>query len=135
LSCSEQFLDDRLVSVEVAQFGGMPPGHSKRLDGPVKANEVQLSRQLPCGTEDGQGVGRGAEADIPDNKGGGGGSHTFHQVELSDVKKVRLLDWAQDRVKGFLEWNGPQAEDPIGEAHQAELILGTLAVVVGCRGR
>ena len=74
------------------------------------------------GAEDGNSVGGGAEADVPDNKFAGGLCEAFTNVELANVKKFGLGSRAKTRVHFFAVSGGKKGALSVGEGYELVVI-------------
>ena len=87
------------IAAEVAEVGGVFQGELQRLNRMVKTYEMNFTRNIFCGAQNGERIRRRAEANVPDHKFAGVILETFTEPELVDVKRFRLRDRADDRMK------------------------------------
>ena len=112
-----------LVTGEVTERGRMSEREVQRLQGAVEANEPERAGQIPRGTQDGEGVGGGAQADIPDHEFSGMLLEAFAKSQLIHIQSLRLGDRANDRVKGLVMRQRMEAVVAADELN--ELVVGS----------
>ena len=108
----------RFVAAEVTERSRMLQGERQRLNRAVKAHEPNRARQIPRGAQDGERVGGGAQADIPDHEFAGVMLEALAKLELIDVKRLRLRHRADDRMKSFAVRQRMKAVGAVGEPDQ-----------------
>ncbi len=113
----------RFVTGEVTERGRMSEREVQRLQGAVEADEPERAGQIPRGTQDGEGVGGGAQADIPDHEFSGMPVEAFAESQLIHIQSLRLGDRANDRVKGFVMRQRMEAVVAADELN--ELVVGS----------
>src|ERR1035437_6591485 len=96
---AEKFFQMIFVAAEVTERVGVFQRELQRFNCAVKAHGTDVARDLPRGAQDGERVGRRAEADIPDHEFAGVIFEPLAQPELVDIKRLRLRDRADDRMK------------------------------------
>src|SRR6267378_1081384 len=89
------------IAAEVAELSRVLQGKFQWFQRMIKTHEPDLTRDVPRGAQDGEGVGRRTQTDIPDHKFTGMMLQSFAKPELIDIKRLRLRDRPDDRMKGF----------------------------------
>src|SRR5471030_1431111 len=84
---AQKFSQLIFVADEVAEFRSVFQCEFERLNRAVKTHEADVARNIFCGAQNGERVGRRAEADVPDHKFAGMIFETLAQTELIDVKR------------------------------------------------
>jgi hypothetical protein len=110
------------IAAEVAEVGGVLEREFQRLQRVIKTDEANLARDVPRGAQDGERVGRRAQADIPDHKFAGLILEPLAQPELVDVKRLRLGDRPDDRMKRLAIRERTHGTDAVVQAD--ELVAG-----------
>ena len=115
LSVGEQRAHQLFMAAEVAQFRRVIEREAKWFQRVVKTHEPHGARQVADGTQDRQGVGGRAEADVPDDKLTRMRRKPLAQPELPHVERLRLRHRADDGMKGFRLRQRADAADSVGE--------------------
>ena len=89
-------------------------------DGAIEADQADPAGQTAGGAEDGQGIGGGAEANVPDDEFTRVLREAFVEAELPDVNGLGFGDGSDDRMKRLAFGDGMNAMGPIGESDDVE---------------
>jgi WG containing repeat len=109
--------DGFFVAVEVVEDFRVIEGELERFQGMVKTDDSKRTTSGAGGSEDGEDIRGGAEADIPDDKFTGMRDHALGQAKLVDVKRLRFGNGTDDRMKSFAMRDGMNAVHSAGELH------------------
>jgi len=112
---AKEGFDGGFVIGEVAEGGGVFEGELERLEGVVKADDAERASRGAGGAQNGQNIGGGAEADVPDDEFAGVGGHAFGEAELFNVEGLGFGDGADDGVEGFAMSKRMDAMNAAGE--------------------
>ena len=121
---ADEFFQMIFVAAEIAEVGGVSQREFQRLQRVVKTDEADLAGNVPRGAQDGERVGRRAEADIPDHKFAGMILQPLAEPELVDVKRLRLRDRADDRMKRLVIRKRTHGTNAVVQAD--ELVAGSV---------
>jgi len=94
----------------------------------IEADDPHSGREILYSMQKRQGIGRRAQADIPDYEFLSGHGNPFWQTKLLDVKRFGLRHWANDRMESFVVFGGTNTEFSIGQTD--ELVTVTHALLV-----
>ena len=111
----QKIIDGGFVAGEVAEIDGVIEGELERFERVVKADDAERALRGAGGAQNGQDVGGGAEADVPDDEFAGMRGHAFGKVELFDVEGFGFGDGADDGVERFAMGERMDAMDATGE--------------------
>jgi hypothetical protein len=89
------------VAGEIVEVRGVLEREFQGFKRVVKAQQADGASEGLGGSQDGDGIGGGAQADIPDDEFTGVAPETFNQPKLPDIQRLRLGDGADDRVEGL----------------------------------
>jgi hypothetical protein len=89
----------------------------------VEADDAQWAGGGAGGAENGEHIGGGAEADVPDDKFAGMDGETLRQAQLTDVKGLGFGDGADDGVESFAMGEGMDAADAVGEGDELVFLI------------
>ena len=98
---TKQFADVLFIAVEITERAGVLQGELQWLKRAFEADQVDGAGKIARGTQDSEGVGRRAEADIPDHEFANMIGESFAQLELVDVKRFGFGNGSDDRMKRF----------------------------------
>lgn len=84
----------------------------------IEAENADAGLGMGGGFDDGEDVGGGAEADVPNNELAIDGGDAFREMELFDVEFAGFLDGADDGMEGFAFGAAAHAMHAVGEADQ-----------------
>jgi len=96
---ADEFLQMIFVAAEITKFGGVFQREFQRLQRVIKTDKANLTREVARGAQNGKRVRRRAEADIPNDKFANVILQPLAQLELVDVKRLRLRDRADNGMK------------------------------------
>ena len=119
----QQFAEVVFVAAEVAERGGVLQGELKRFKGAIEADQADGAGKVACGAENGEGVGCRAETDIPDHEFSGMVVQPLAELELVDVKRLRLGDRADDGMECFAVRERVDAVRAAGEFDKAVFVF------------
>ena len=112
---AEESFDGLFVIGEVVQGGGVFEGELERLERVIKADDAERALRGAGGAQDGEDVGGGAKADVPDDEFAGMRGHAFGKAELLHVEGFGFGDGADDRVESFAMRDRMDAVNAAGE--------------------
>src|ERR1035437_917808 len=132
---AEKFFQMIFVAAEVTERVGVFQRELQRFNRAVKAHEADVARDLPRGAQDGERVGRRAEADIPDHEFAGVIFETFAQTELVDIKRLRFRDRADDRMKRLVIRKRTHGTGAVSQVDKLVAGIGLHGLVLREHGR
>src|SRR5581483_7813200 len=106
------------IAGEERQFVAVGESELERLKSFVKAKDPQGAGDIPGGAEKSKDVGRGAEADVPNDKFAAALKESLAEIELADIQRFRFGDGANDRMEGLGFGYRVDAVRAAGQAHQ-----------------
>jgi DNA-binding Lrp family transcriptional regulator len=109
-----------IVTGIVAQLRGVAKGEGQRFDGAVEADDANLARQIRSGSQHGEDVRGGAQANIPNNEFPRVRLQAATQLELIDIQRLRLGHRADHRMKRFTFRQRP---DAVGAVRQTDELI------------
>ncbi len=112
------------VTVEIAQSMGVWEGEAERLDGLIETEQPDRTSEFASGSQHGQGVGRRAQAHIPNDELSAVVSDAFDQVKLLNVQRLGFRHGADDGMKRLAVGQRMDAAHAIDEFDQFEFGLG-----------
>jgi hypothetical protein len=122
---AEKFFQMIFIAAEVAEFGGVFQREFQRLQRVIKTHEANLARNFTCRAQNGERIRRRAEADIPDYEFAGMILQPFAQFKLVDVKRLRLGDRPDDRMKRLGIRERTNGADAVVQADELVAVVGS----------
>src|ERR1700687_4354246 len=96
---ANQALKPAFIAGEIAERFGVLQRELQRFDGMVETDQVQDTGKLPGGAQNGERIGCGAEADVPNGKRTGVMLEAFDQAKLANVQRLGFSDRPDNGVK------------------------------------
>jgi hypothetical protein len=119
VAVAQQAFEVWLVAAQVAEGVAVLKGEGKRVEGVVEAHEVDRARDATGRAHGGDGVGGGAETDIPEDKLAGVMLEALDQAELANIQGLGFGDRADDGMEGLGVGEGMNAVGAIGELNDS----------------
>ncbi len=93
------FLQVIFVAAEITEIIRVLQRELQRFERMIEAHKAEIAREVPRGAQNGKGIGGRTQTDIPDHKFAGVRLKPLAEPELIDVKRLRLGDRPDDRMK------------------------------------
>lgn len=119
----DQPAQERFVAGEIPKFRNMVEGEQEGGDGLIETDQTNAGRDSPCGAQDGQRIGGGAEADIPDHELALVICQPLAQSQLADMQRLRLGRRPNDRMKRFPRGDGMDAVNTVGQGDKGIIVM------------
>src|SRR5713226_5042995 len=118
LVLTDESLEMVFVALEIAQSMGVWEGEAERFDGLIETEQPDRAREFASGSQHGQGVGRRAQAHIPNDELPAVVSDALDQVKLLNVERLGFRHGADDGMKRFAAGQRMDAEHAIDQFNQ-----------------
>ena len=119
----QKLADQLLSAVQIAQRRRVQKGELKNLRRDLEAVELRGPTTSPEGLEDGDGIGRRSETDIPNNKRIGRDDRPLRDPLLGDMKLGRLGHGIRPDMHGFPMCQGFDASGTSPENNEFKIHL------------
>lgn len=119
---SEELLHHGLAALEVIELGGVLQGEFKRAGRVIEAHDAEWAGEIAREAEEGESIGGGAEADVPNDEFTGVVLEAFADLELADVKEFGFLSWAEAGVHFLVVVCGVNGVGAVAERDEFELV-------------
>ncbi len=119
---AEEFFQMIFVAAKIAERVRIFEREFQWLNRMVKTHETDVARDVPRGAQDGECVGRRAEADVPNHKFAGMILEPCAQPELIDVKRLGFRHRTDDRMKRLVVRERAHGANPVVQTN--ELVAG-----------
>src|ERR1035441_3893436 len=114
----QEFLQMIFAAAEIAKVGGVPQREFQRLNRVIKTHEADVAGNFPRSAQNGKRIGRSAQTDIPDHEFARMIMQPLAQPELIDIKRLRLRNRSDDRMKRLVIRERTHGTDSVVQADE-----------------